>query len=59
MSIVPTSMELWGGNVHNLEMSVTEKCTYILCIYIYYLIGEKVIWLDIARVCGRIFTSRR
>ena len=29
------------------------------CIHIYYLMGEKVIWLDIARVCGRIFTSRR
>ena len=26
---------------------------------IYYLMGEKAIWLDIARVCGRIFTSRR
>ena len=25
----------------------------------YYLMGEKAIWLDIARVCGRIFTSRR
>ena len=26
---------------------------------IYYLMGEKAIWLDIARVCGCIFTSRR
>ena len=26
---------------------------------IYYLMAEKVIWLDITRVCGRIFTSRR
>ena len=30
-----------------------------LQVYIYYLMGEKAIWLDIARVCGRIFTSRR
>ena len=28
-------------------------------IHIYYLMGEKAMWLDIARVCGRIFTSRR
>ena len=28
-------------------------------INIYYLMGERAIWLDIARVCGRIFTSRR
>ena len=28
-------------------------------IHIYYLMGERAIWLDIARVCGRIFTSRR
>ena len=26
--------------------------------HIYYLMDGKVIWLDIARVCGRIFTSR-
>ena len=28
-------------------------------IYIYYLMAEKAIWLDIAQVCGRIFTTRR
>ena len=30
-----------------------------LCIHIYYLMAEKAIWLDIARVCVCIFTSRR
>ena len=36
-----------------------RKYVKLAVINIYYLIGKKVIWLDIARVCGRIFTSRR
>ena len=32
---------------------------YAIHTCIYYLMAEKVIWLDITRVCGRIFTSRR
>ena len=28
------------------------------CIYIYYLMAEKAIWLDIARVCVRIFFNK-
>ena len=34
-------------------------CVSLLYVHIYYLMGEKVIWLDIARVCVRIFTSHR
>ena len=29
----------------------------LLYVHIYYLMVEKVIWLDIARVCSCIFTS--
>ena len=31
----------------------------LLYVHIYYMMVEKVIWLDIARVSGRIFTSHR
>ena len=49
----PASVGLAQARPNNICRCVNEG------IHIYCLMGEKAIWLDIARVCGRIFTSRR
>ena len=46
----------WLGSVICLNTNMTTILVIIkIHIHVYYLMGEKAIWLDIAQVCGHIF----
>ena len=49
----PQTSEFKGG------ISLIYFYMYMYNIYIYNLMSEKAIWLDIAQVCGCIFVSSR